>query len=115
MKPAPVFLTIGYSLGATLGLCAGLLGASSLAGVLILWIGGGALSIGVAFGWYRGFWLQSLAQAPDQTILNAQEPSEFGKWDRDLAAETFATDQASDRVEAAKRTARLNNDDRAAG
>lgn len=105
MKPAPFFLTIGYALGGILGLCLGIWlgeeGSGKLVGWLTAWLGGGALSLGVAYGWYRGLWLQSIAAATEidpQPHIKSEANLEI--WDRDLAAEAFATDLASDPAEA---------------
>lgn len=102
MKPAPVFLIIGYGLGAILGLCLGIwlghAGNGSLFGMLTAWLAGGFFSIVVAFGWYRGLWLHSVLPAKGSDLPVAED-HEFEQWDADLASEQFETDLIADRAQ----------------
>lgn len=110
------FFVFGYGLampaGAALWLGAGF---GPLVGGLVAWLGGGALSVLIAWGWWRGFWMQdfgavpvgeaeerlALQPVPEEPAVRALDAAELARWDADLSAELFGVDLRAEEAERA--------------
>ncbi|MEM0921587.1 MAG: hypothetical protein AAGF44_04000 [Pseudomonadota bacterium] len=105
------FVVIGYGAGILAGLSVGLSlsdpVAARMLGWLTAWIGGAALSLGVAYCWSRSGASKKVAQlsetveaftvAEDLVSDLPQDENEAWMWAADLMAERFEADLASDR------------------
>ncbi|MEM7505780.1 MAG: hypothetical protein AAF415_03465 [Pseudomonadota bacterium] len=103
--------------GVWLGIWAGGTGRAWFAGIMTAWLGGGAMTLTLAYGWYRGIWLTGFVAQP---VVLEDQPGEappdaeddLWQWTADLMAEQFEADLAADR--AAQEAAQIEAEERVA-
>ena len=86
------FIFLGYGMGALAGIALGAAGFSHLVGWLTAWIGGGLISVLLAYRWYLSVTGEHVFVEGD--LAAAVDPAELRRWEADLAEELKLSTQS---------------------